>query len=301
MKIASFVQTLLPSISKDTVLQDCIHTITELKEITAPSYHSAAEQLSSWKFKNPKVESLIGEISNRVSVGPGGLFKAIARNLDDAVHNLTRVRQLIEKTYNEEVTAEGITYQKAMLLQFVEAGQFASKYARLFLNYVYCAETEAVDPEAASVADSFTRFELEFIEQNSITFGVAINALATPENKLAKHINEMPDVVVTAVNAQTLPTTLGSAKMDPLMLGFIPVWMNPIYHLRMALADWQHARYKQAEEDKKLIALRLLNLQRISDGKPDARVQKEIAYLERRSGDLAYQMQKFEDKAKKAA
>ena len=77
---------------------------------------------------------------------------------------------------------------------------------------------------------------------------------------------------------------------------FIPVWLNPIYHIGMRIAEWQAKRYKSAKEELSLLQLRKLNLERVSAGKPDAKIQSEIKYLEARIQGLNFDIDEMEKK-----
>lgn len=295
MKILDYVKSLLPTFKRDTVLEDCRLTHTEIKEHTAPSYAAAAELLGKWKFKSPELEKPLGIFSRMVSKGSkDNIIVVINKSFKTILDNLTVVEKLIEKTYNEEVAGGGFTYQKANLLQFIEATTFVSKFARKFLIYVYICESAQYEESADSVKESLTPFEIEWLENNFVAFCTAFNAVTTPTDKVESALGNIPDIVITEENASTIPVTMGAAKVDPLQMGLIPIWMNPIYHVGMFIAEWQASRYKASKEEVRLLQLRKLNLEKLADGKPDAALQKEIKYMEERIQNLNFKITKME-------
>jgi len=295
MKIGNFLASLLPSFGKDQVLEDCRLTHGEIKNGTLPAYESAAPLFRGWKFKSDKLKSQFAVFS-RVSGLSGNFVDAVLKGLKQTNENLDAVEEMISKTYNEDVAASGLTYLKANLLQFVESAGFVSKYARKYLDYIYALETSEVgDEESRSAAmETMLKAHTDWLDANFLAFATAISITATPTNNLRKVLGNIPDIVVTADNAQTLSATLGQAKLDPLQFGLIPVWMNPIYHIGMAVAEWQAGRYKEWQEELRLIQLRKLNLERVSAGKHDAKIEKEIAWLSSRRDELSYKLQKME-------
>lgn len=294
MKILSYLASLLPTFGRDRVLEDCRVTAAEITEQTLPSY-AAAVQVFKGKFRSKDLNNKAG-IFGRLSHISGGMIPGIEKGLKQGVAGLAVAEDLFRRTTGEDIASSALTYQKAQLLQYVELCTFASKYARKFLVLVYVLET-AEYPESGTIpAESLTPAERKWLEENFISFCNAINVLNTPELKLKKALTEIPDVVITQQNASTLPATMGAGKLDPLGMGIIPLWCNPIYHFRLAVAEWQAGRYKAAQEDVKLLQLRKLNLERVIAGRPDAKLQQEIAYTEARIAKLSYNLTEMERK-----
>jgi len=295
MKIANYLTSLLPSFGKDQVLEDCRLTSGEIKNGTLPAYEQAAPLLKTWKFKSTKIKEQFATFS-RISGAHGSFVDAVAKGLKVALDNLDDVEDMISKTYNEDVASSGLTYLKANLLQFTEAAGFVSKYARKYLNYVYAVETaEASEGEAATATmETLVRAEVEWLDANLISFATAFGIVSTPPANLRKVLGNIPDIVVTADNVQTLGATMGQSKLDPMQFGLIPLWMNPIYHVGMAVAEWQANRYKEMQEELRLVQLRQLNMQRLSEGKADAKTEREISYLATRASNLSYKLAKME-------
>ncbi|EKD22685.1 MAG: Virion structural protein [uncultured bacterium] len=295
MKFSNFIQSLLPSFGKDRVLEDCRLTRAEIKEVTAPSYDAAMEFLKGWKFKSPEMEKLLS-IFNRMVKGSGSdnAIVTIAKSFDAILKNLDHTEDRIAKLYNEDVAGAGITYQKANLLQFVECVGFVSKFARKFLIYTYICETAQYENSSTDIAESLSPAEIEWLNANFVSFCTAFNIVCGNPQTVEKQFAAVPDIVITSENAETLPSTIGDAKIDPFQMKLIPIVMNPIYHIGMFVAEWQASRYKAAKEELKLLQLRKLNLQKTSEGKPDAHLQQEIKYMETRIQGLNYKIAKME-------
>jgi len=296
MDIKSFLKSLVPSFEKDDVMEDIRVTRVELKDITHPAYVNGLQVLKTWKFKSPQIVDRAEIFDRQVKFGSGNMIAVIEKGIPVALENLENVEDMIQRIYNENVASAGMTYMKAQLLQFVECVSFVSKYARKLLNYVYIYELAEYDTADTKVEDSLTPAEKEWIERNFVTFCTAFNVVVGHPNEIKKNLGDIPDIVVTPDNVDTLPETVGMNKVDPLSMRFIPVWLNPVYHIGMRVAEWQAKRYKSAKEELTLLQLRKLNLQRVSEGKPDAKVQKEIKYLEDRINGLNFDIAEMEKK-----
>jgi hypothetical protein len=288
--------SLLPNFERETVLEDLRITRSEFKEVIEPAYEGAVQFLKGWDFKSDEVNDLFTSWKRIVKgAGNDNMYVTIHKGIDEIIKNLHEVEELIKKTFSEDIAGTGLTYMKGNLIQFVEYAGFVAKYARRFLMYTYIYETGKYEQGGTSVTESLTPAEKQWIEQNFVNFAMAFKAVSGNPGNVKKGLEEVPDIVATADNAHTLPHTVGEDKLDPLQMRFIPVWLNPIYHIRMRVAEWQTARYHASREELALLQLRLLNLKQTTDGKPDANVQKRIDVLEKRIGDLNYKITKMEN------
>lgn len=295
MKLSQYLSSLLPTFGRNQVIEDCRLTKTEITEFTQPAYDIALPLLKGWKFKSPILQSQMGTFGRMVkSVGNDNAVVTIQKSFKNILANLSATEEMINKTYNEDVASAGLTYLKANLLQFVEATAFVSKFARKFLIYIYICETSVLDDGETVVDHSLSKAEIEWIGANFVSFCTALNIVSGDPSNVKKLINSIPDIVITSENVATLGASLGESKIDPFQMKLIPIWMNPIYHVGMFVAEWQADRYKVAKEEVKLLQLRRLNLEKLSDGKPDARVQHEINYMETRIQGMNYKINKME-------
>lgn len=294
MKIVSYLQSLLPSFGKDQVLEDCRLTKSEIKDITLAGYVTAEGLLKGFKFKSQDVNDKLTQFNRIVKHTSGPFVSQIIKGLNQAAENLDEVEKQVGKTYNEEVSGLGLTYLKANLLQFVEACGFVSKYARKFLLYIYVQETAALPDSGTQFNSSLAPAERAWLEANFLSFCTAFQIVSTPSGELKKVFANIPDIVVTADNASTLGSTIGEAKLDPLSMKLIGTPMALIYHVAMFVAEWQANRYKAAQEELRLCQLRKLNLERLLEGKPDARIQRELDHMESRVQSLNFRIAKME-------
>ena len=293
MKILNYVQSLLPSISKDTILEDLAVTKSILETTTIPAYDTAKECFKGYKFKSKEAGDILSTIDRNASLTKNNVIEGIAEVLPKLVENIDFITKVAHKLLNEEVSSVGFSYKKANILQFIEGVTFITKYARKLLVYVFIAETHSAGGEE-SIRQALTPAEVSWVTQNAVYFAKLLDNLGNKTSTIQSHLEAVPDLVVNQDNAEVLPHTFGDKKLDPFRMGFIPVFLNPIYHIRMAVAEWQADRFNQAVDELELVKLRRMRLERQLNGQHDATLEKEIDYIERRIQSLEAKIAKME-------
>jgi hypothetical protein len=302
MKIIDFFKSLLPNFSKMTVLEDIRTTKMILTAVTMPAYQDALRAFGGRKFSNETLQK-DWETYRRNVKGANGSNTVIAieKSFKDMLATLDLVESLVEKDYNDDIEGAGVTYYKAAVLQMIESIGFAVDFANKYLNYIYVVEAaelmETEDGAALleSVNAAIVPAETRFLHDRFIDFCTVMDTLSKPTAKIKADFEEIPDAVITANGDRAMQQTVGLTKLDPFRHGFVPLVMNPIYHVRMRIADYQHYRYERAKAEKDMLELRKLKLERDQAGKPDAAIEKQIEYTQKRIDDLATQIRKVEE------
>lgn len=298
MNILNFIKKLVP-FPRDQVLEDCRITRTEISEFTAPLYNQGREQFAGSKFKSETIKDLNASFQRLFKTERNdNMVVAISKVWPDALKNLDHMADLVRTTFNDDVAGAGLTYTKANVLQFVEFSSFASRYARALLNLVYVEESAQHEDSGVDLAESITKAERDWLHLHFVNFCSVLSVVASKPEMVEKTLRELPDIQVTADNAATLSHTLsgGEAALDPFNMRLVPVALNPIYHIRMRVAEWQVNRYNEAKDEMAMLELRRLNLKKMEDGKPDAALQKKISYLEERVNKQKFHIAQMEAK-----
>ena len=302
MNILSYLKSLTSHFGKNQVQKSCELAIDSLKTHTIPAYVSAAELFRANKVKSKEALSYVEDYRRIVGLkNNANIVDSILESLNKAVEVLEFVSSKSDTLYNEHESNIGLTYQKATYLQLSSALTFANDFSRKFLNVLYILETENADKDS-SLKDHITPIELQYVQGNFINFCTVMAMLKLTVPKIEASVDSLPDAIITDGSVKAFDSTLGAAKMDP--FGFrnfavpinMPVTWNIFYLPAMWIADYQVACYKAAKEELQLLQLRKINLEKINEKKPDARIQQEIQYLATRVSGLNYEIQKLEKK-----
>lgn len=295
MKILSFIQSLLPFLKKDDVLEDLRVTKAELELTVAPSYESAEKFYGSKKFESKDAQGVNTAFFRNYS-GQGSkkssFIAEISNKMKDVLLNLKYVTEQLEELLEHDVIREGLTAKKALLINYAETFSDFSRRATDLLIYVYTAE--AKNAGGGEEANSITPVVEKTIMMLMLDFANGFSAISMPNAKFIKGIEEAPDAVVNAKTASSVASVFGDEKVDSQALPMHNFERNPIYHIRLVIAEWQANRYKTMQNKKRLLELRLLNLKSLQDDSPDPSIEKEIVYLQNRIEGIEYKMHQME-------
>jgi hypothetical protein len=223
----------------------------------------------------------------------------ISKNLKFALKNLDTVEKLVQANMTNQLSSAGVTYKQAALLQYVNACFLVSKYARKWLNMIFVYESaEAQGKDATPVEESITKAERAWLDRTFGDFLVAYKAVIGDHQKVLSKLNEVPELTVAESDEKSVATTVGSAKLDPFHTAIIATKANPIYFVRMVIAEWQVARFHEAKEEISQIELRLQLFKDIQQNRTNAKLEQRIRQSESRLQDLQAQVAEFQESVK---
>ena len=296
MRAEDFIRSLLPDFDKSRITEDLRLAYDELRDKTLPAYKQADQFLAKHKFQSQEVINLETVLKASFTKPPtGNIISVLYHGLQQSLVTLAETSRLIERSYGEDILGQGLTYYKASLLQLAEYVQFITRYTRRLLNYIYVAETAQYENQQ-SINEALIPADIEWILGNFENFCKAFVITSKDIKDINNSLKDIPDIQVTPDNAGN--QAIHAKQLDPLGFGFIPVALNPIYHIRMAIATWQTNKYHATKAEIQCLQLRIANLKAVQSGKPDANIQKEINYYEERVQNLLRKNAELEQRLK---
>lgn len=293
MRFLNYIATLLPSFTKHHVLESAAVTRTSLREHTLPAYEAAQTLWKGQKLRSEEALSLQKQYERQVATlsAQKTLFDSIAKALANGLVLMDHLSTVGKTLYADQEAQVSLTYTKATVLRLVQATEYANTYARRLLNYLYVFEAEKATGEKQT---SLSPAELKWITEGFEDFCLCIRILLLDVKIVEKHLTQLPDATVTDLTEKTFLSTLGEGKLDPFQLRHLSARVNPFYLLGMYFAKQDAERYKAAKEELELLQLRHLQLQKLQDKKPDAKLEKEIDHLQNRVSNLRFRIEKME-------
>ena len=295
MKLKQYVMSLLPIIGKKDMSNDLENLRKELRDQTIPPYESAETTFKDWVWKDKSIakfnKSFIKGVGSRYKGNYIDISSAILQTL---LKNIVIIEKLVDKQYSNDIIRSAMTYSETQLLQYIETVSFAVKYSRKILMYTLATETAAFRSNKM-IGKELSPAELKWLLSNQVNYIHAMQMVDGTARNLEKTISSIPDIEVDVENVDAVTSSVGISKLNPISAGIFGAVLNPIYHVRMAIADWQAANYDAAIEERKLVEYRLLDLKNAKDGTADAKLEKAIEYTQDRIKRLNYKIAKMED------
>lgn len=293
MSISKYVTSLLPSFERSQVEEDIRVLKEDLGENTLPPFAAAADHFKRDKFAAKDVVDFDRVFGRSVRTSINGNFISVTYEaLKRANEMLGKIDTAVDKYFGRDITAEGMTYARLNVLRYLEIVSFATRYSRKVLLWTYHNEQAA---HKRPVGNPLARAEIQWLHENRQAFFVCIRILSTKPQDVEKFFRNIPDMIVVPEEVEMAKQTVGEDRLDPLQTNLIPVKLNPIYHVRMAITEWQVNRYKAGQEEKRALEYRLLALKESREGKEDAKLEQMIEYTEDRLKKLNYKLAKIEE------
>lgn len=291
MNFLSYIKSLVPTFTKNKVIESCELTQDSIKEHTLPAYTAAADLFKGTKFESKMISGFQRHYTSEVDNNKAGMIASIKGALENSLLILDAIKEESVTTYSENEINISLTYLKTTILKIVEACEFANVYSRRLLNYIYIEESSALD---GSDDNKMSAAEIKWLDDNFLDFCLSIKVMKYDVKTIRQGLLQLPDANITELTEKTFISTLGANKLDPFQLRFISVRANPIYFFGMMLASYQADKYKAAKSELELLQLRKLNLQKRQEKAPDAKLEREIAYMQNRVTSLNYKLSQLE-------
>lgn len=295
MKIAKYVQSLLPSIEKKSIRKNLDDLRAELRDHTLPPFQTSHEMLKNWRFKDRFCQEVDKKFPREVqSRFRGNYIEVTYFILKRTLENIDTFEKMVDQYYAHDVVRSAMSYSDTQLLQLIEAISFAARYSRKLLMYTLAQEVDAYRDNNLRGSE-LTKAEIDWLMRNVQVFYLTLRALDKSGKDYMDIFQDIPDIAVDVDNADNVASMVGSQNLDPLRLGAHGLILNPIYHVRIKLTEWQVARYDAAKEERKMLEFQILDLKNATEGKDDPKLEKALEYTQDRVSRLNYKIQKMEE------
>lgn len=291
MNFATYFKQLLPYFGRDRAVEDARVVRNELITVAIPSYELALEAFKT-NLTSKRVLGYAKQYKLMVGNHKGTFVVDINERLKKLVKVLDAIDSELGKNFENKVVTEAMDARKANVLRALETIGFISKFSISLLNVVYVEEAAAygkTQPQSSDVQQG----EYDRIERFFIDFCALLKSMTETKDP-SKAFAEIPEVQIDGI--EDVREVFNEANIDPFGVFKQSNFRgNPIYFIRTVMVDWQMDRFKHTQEQKKLLELRLLHLQRRMQNNPDAGLEQDIEVTSSRVASLAEKLRKFEE------
>lgn len=291
MNFSNYFKQLLPTFGRDRAVEDARVVRNELVGVTIPSYELAMEAFKT-NVSSKRAQGFAKQYKLMVGNHKNTFVFDILERMKKLVKVLDAIDSELAKNFENKVVTEAMDVRKANVLRALESIGFISKFSLSLLNVIYVDETAAYG-KTQPISSDVQQGEYARIERFFIDFCALLKSLTDAKDP-AKSFADIPDVQADGI--EQLRDVFSDDRIDPFGLFTKSNFKgNPIYFVRTVMVDWQMDRYKHTQEQKKLLELRLLHLQRRMQNNPDASTERDIEATSSRVASLAEKLRKVEE------
>ena len=285
---ASYITRLLPSFHKSSIVSSAQATRESIQKNTLPVISTAADLQKTTPLKSSFAKTVESEVSKLIGKKP--LFINIENILGKAIKLLEICENYADKAFSDTETNRAMTYPKATVIKMVEAGEFVNTYTRKLTNLIVTLEVIEAGGDTAKPPPNDEKWLLE----NLTDYAMSLRLFDTDIETFEKRLKSIPDSIISDMSEKSLTVTKGTSNIDPFFIRNLSAKVNPFYLIRMYKAEWDASRYESAENDKRLLEFRLLQLKRMKEKTPnDARLDLQIQHMQDRVNKINKQIEEY--------
>lgn len=287
MSMINYIKSLLPNFGQDRIIDDLSRMRAEAEENLLPSLQQASRAFHGQKLQSQVAKNIEATLQERFR-SHGSMFDILYDIFKDVPAKLDVLDEAAEEFFAKDVTKESLTYRRATVLKYAETLNFAMNYTVRTVLRVIAAETCVAAGAPEQVDTQLSPKERSYFDSKMGAWIDTLVLLTKSAADVKAALVTVPDVAANEHDAEAVAAVTGHRSLDPLGLNFIAPSINPIYHFRMMLAEWDVAAINQSKEERKLVELRLRELKNRQHGVNDARIQHQIELTEDRLKKLDF-------------
>lgn len=295
MSALSFIRELAPVIERRELLRALDSLQEEYDDTLSPILIDVKDVFSGVKLNSPLYRRLDQSFRRFINFN-GTTLDVIIRSLENVGGLFDIVRKEIRSLFSVQIATSALSFQRVQLLEFIEGLAFYIRYGRKILMFITAAEARVINNKATPTR--WTAPEQDWVNSNMDQFASLYMTMSLPPSKFKASLAKASDAVVAEDTFDLAVQTLGDGKTDPLNLSGFSPRHNPFTILGKILAEMQHIRYKEAQEEHFGLQMRLQEIRELQEtDKANPIYQKQITEYEKRISDFEREIEMCEEKA----
>lgn len=296
MSLFNVLKNMKEGFPKNQIVDDLNVLRQDISAHTLPMFQTAEKDFATRVFKSKWSESFHKNFKNEVrKVNSKNFIAPTVTVLEKIVERIDLLEKLAEEHFNDDISIHAMSIKRLNILSYIEACTFFCTYARRLLTTTFAIEINTASDDVTSELEDILPVNLEWLQRRRDSFFLVFDILLNSKGDLAKVMDDLPEINVNPTNIKAVEAV--NKNLDPFGFGFIPVVLNPAYHIGVFVAEWQVERLNTARAEKDVLEVQCLNLKMLDENKNDAKLQKSIKYIEdNRLKPLYKKIAKMEEK-----
>lgn len=296
MSLMNVLKGMKEGFPKNQVIEDLNILRQDLTTYTIPMYQQAEKDFGTRTFKSKYAENFQKHLKNDVrKINSKNFIVPVNKALANVMERLDVLEKLAEEHFNDDISIHAMSIKRINILSYIQACTFFSIYARRLISTVFAIEINTGAEDITSELEDILPINLDWLAQRRSSWFTTLDIFLNGKGDITKVVEELPEINVNATNIRAVEAV--NRDLDPYGFGFIPVVLNPAYHIGVFVAEWQNDRLNTARAEKDVLEVRLMNLKLLDEKKNDAKLQASIHYIEeKRLKPLYKKVTKMEEK-----
>ena len=279
MSLSTDGQRLSNDLAREQLIDDIVILREDLMSFTKPGYELANKNFGTRAFKSKWNENFFAAMKQNMDrINSKNCIPVILKAIDKVIDRVDMLEKLVDENFNDDVSVHAMSVKRINILAYLEACTFFTVYARRLLSMIMQTEINCNSEDVTNELDDILPFNLLWLQERRAGFLMVLDLFYSGKGDLEKVVEDLPDINLNTTNIKAVESS--NKNLDPNSLGFIPVVLNPIYHIGMIVAEWQHSRLRAAEAERDILQVQVVNLKLVLEKKNDAKLQQKVKYIE---------------------
>ena len=294
-----FIRALAPSFQGNKLKDGIIVLSERISSQLVPQLEKCLSVFNEdWSFKDATARDICNDIIKDVKLKrlnakacAFARLEYIAKNLQTT---LPFIKQEIDRSFGSEVSAIGLTYSRANLLQYVECATFFVSYVTILINYVSAVELNAVSKRHK--LEGVGPGDLERLKAQYVNFSIVCRILGYEVSELKAQLKTVPDMIIDPTTDAEAKLIIGASKLDPAGFASLPFPISVVFHWRLRNVESDVEEYEELKAQANSLNYRMLLIkQYIDNGDGDASLETKLQQLEDRYMEKRRKVVKWEE------
>lgn len=276
--------------------------LIDLEEQILPAVGGAVKTMGKNPFNSKNSNVLIAKITRETGWGnkPTDVFNKLEKVIRTITSNKQQLLKLMSSNITNDITDNTITAKEAGIITFMDYVHFISIYTLEFVDVLVQYEVNEYTSKGKSPL--YGKAKIKEIDSLAATYGKILALLDKHGIKALHDVAKLPDLILAMgdgaakyLTETALTKSMKAQKTDILKLskGFHG---NPIYHIGLYRATKEIKKHEKRKAYMTVLQLRLLELKNIAEKTPDANIESQIDYYEKKIAKLDYSIRQYEAK-----
>ena len=279
MSLSNIMKNMSDGFPKVQIVDDLNVLKQDLANNALPMFELLDKEFGSRQFKSKCYEGFQKSLKNNVrKITSKNFITPTLKALEKIQERVDMLEKLTEENFNDDVSIHAMSVKRINILSYIEASSFFVTYSRRLAHTTMAIEINSLSDDTPNELDDILPYNIQWLNERRESFFMVMDIFLNGKGDLNKVVDALPDLSVNKTNVRAVEAV--HHDLDPFNFGFIPVILNPAYHIGTMLAEWQVNRLRAAEAERDVLEVQVMNLKLLVQDKNDARLQSKIKYIE---------------------